>query len=367
MTEVHVRGEIVVRARRSRLVLGLLAAGVAGGALAVGPASGTEQHAGQVSDDPVVVMRPPKRPVMVVGNNWDGTATIVDARTREPLTTINIVPDKDEELQAIETSPDRLAFYLAIQQAVGEGHDQFVDDAFTTRNGKYLAVSRPSLSDVVWIDIAKAAAAGPEGDPDSIVAEQQMDGYRTDHMGVSPDRRRLLVSDSTARQVLEFSMVNETLPDGTEVRMGDRLRSFESGDTPHENNYSADGKRIFHASIGRVYTPGDELDSDPIGDTTKGDRWVEIVNNRTFEVTRRWDMGQELAEAGHPGMSSAVRPVAFTPDEKIMYAQVSFYHGLVEFNMAKTDPTGGGDYTLGDLPEPKTGVVTRIIDLPIAK
>jgi hypothetical protein len=94
---------------------------------------------------------------------------------------------------------------------------------------------------------------------------------------------------------------------------------------------------------------------------------VEIVDNETFEVTQRWDMGQELAEAGHPDMSSAVRPVAFTPNEKIMYAQVSFYHGLVEFNMEKQDPTGGGDYTLGDLPEPETGVVTRIIDLPISK
>ena len=45
--------------------------------------------------------------------------------------------------------------------------------------------------------------------------------------------------------------------------MGQRLRSFESGDTPHENNYSANGKRIFHASIGRVYTPGDDGDFGP--------------------------------------------------------------------------------------------------------
>ncbi len=362
-----------MRARRGfRLVptLTALSAVAAVTTLAVG-ASATAREVGSVRETAAAADtagRPPaaKRTVMTVGNNWDGTVTIVDARTREPLTTLNVVPDEDEELQAIQTSPDRLAFYLAIQQAVGEGHDQFVDDVFTTRNGRYVAVSRPSLSDVVWIDVAKAAAAGPEGDPDSIVAEQQMDGYRTDHMGVSPDRRRLLVSDSTERQVLEFSMVDETLPDGTELHMGDRLRSFESGDTPHENNYSADGRRIFHASIGRVYTPGDEADFDPIGDTTKGDRWVEIVRNSDFKVMRRWDMGQELAEAGHPRMSSAVRPVAFTPDEKIMYAQVSFYHGLVEFDMAEKDPTGGGDYELGGMPEPRTGVVTRIIDLPIS-
>ncbi|HYO61356.1 MAG TPA: serine/threonine protein kinase, partial [Actinomycetota bacterium] len=126
--------------------------------------------------------------------------------------------------------------------------------------------------------------------------------------------------------------------------------------------------RIFHASIGRVYTPGDEGDSeDGGGDTSKGDRWLQIVNDGSFEVKRRWDMGQELAEAGHEEMSSAVRPVAITPDEKIMYAQVSFFHGFVEFKMTKKDETGGGDYELGGLPEPKTGVVTRIVDLPIAE
>jgi hypothetical protein len=310
----------------------------------------------------------PKRTVMVVGNNWDGTATVVDAVTRKKLATIDIVPDLDEELRAIATTPDRLAFYLAVQQGVGEGHDQYVDDMFTTRNGRYLAVSRPSLADVVWIDLAKAAA----GDPDSIVREQQMDGYRTDHMGVSPDRRRLVVSDSTERQVIEFSMVDETLPDGTRVRMGDRLRTFESGDTPHENNYSKDGRRIFHASIGRVYTPGDfgfvgPVNADTVSDSVKADRWLEVVRTRDFKVTKRWDMGEELEEAGYPGMSSAVRPVAITPDETVMYAQVSFFHGLVEFDLEKRDPTGGGDYALGGIQEPATGRVTRIVDLPIAE
>ena len=75
------------------------------------------------------------------------------------------------------------------------------------------------------------------------------------------------MSDSTERQVIEYSMVDETLPGGDSVTMGQRLRSFESGDTPHENNYSADGKRIFHASIGRVYTPGDDGDFDPTPET----------------------------------------------------------------------------------------------------
>src|SRR3954447_11997691 len=197
---------------------------------------------------------PPPRDVMFVGNNWAGTASIVDSNSLTVLKRgVNLIPDKAQELADISADPERLAYYLLIQQGPGEGHDQYVDDMFTTTDGKYLAVSRPSFADVVWIDVAKAVA----GRSDSIFREQPMDGHRSDHMGLSPDGRRLLVSDSTERQVIEFSMVNETV-DGKKIAMGDRLRTFESGETPHESNYTTDGSRIFHASIGKVYTPGDE-------------------------------------------------------------------------------------------------------------
>src|SRR3954452_25187832 len=144
------------------------------------------------------------RDVMWVGNNWAGTASIVDAKGLKVLKRgVNLIPDKDQELADIHSDPEKLAFYVAIQQGPGEGHDQYVDDMFTTNDGKYLAVSRPSFADVVWIDIGKATA----GKSDSIVHEEQMDGQRTDQMALSPDGTRLLVSDSTERQVIEFSMV----------------------------------------------------------------------------------------------------------------------------------------------------------------
>jgi hypothetical protein len=302
------------------------------------------------ADDPAL------RDVMFVGNNWAGTATIVDARSLQVLKTgVNLIPDKGQELNDIMLSPDKLAYYLLIQQGPGEGHDQYVDDMFTTSDGKYLAVSRPSFADVVWIDIAKATA----GRTDSIVREQQMDGYRTDHMGLSPDGRRLLVSDSTKAQVIEYSMVDEVIA-GKQIRMGDRLRSFVSGETPHESNYSPNAHRIYHASIGKVYTPGD----DPALDALKGDRWFEVVNNADFTIAKRWDMGKELAEAGHPGMSSAVRPMAIAPGERFLYFQVSFFHGFVEFDTQAPDIDGAVSYTAGGIPEPRVGAVTRIVDLP---
>jgi DNA-binding beta-propeller fold protein YncE len=308
---------------------------------------------------------PGLRDVMFVGNNWAGTATIVDARSLKVLKTgVNLIPDKGQELTDIVLSPDKLAYYLLIQQGPGEGHDQYVDDMFTTRDGRFLAVSRPSFADVVWVDIAKATA----GRSDSIVREQQMDGYRADHMGLSPDGRRLLVSDSTSRQVIEYSMVDEVVG-GRQIRMGDRLRTFVSGETPHESNYSPDGTRIYHASIGKVYTPGDEtsvgpVPIGPVHNALKGDRWFEIVDNADFSITKRWDMGKELAEAGYPGMSAAVRPMAVAPDQRFIYFQVSYFHGLVEFDTQAPDIDGAVTYTAGGIPEPREGAVRRVVSLP---
>jgi DNA-binding beta-propeller fold protein YncE len=237
----------------------------------------------------------------------------------------------------IVAHPDRLAFYLAIRQGVGEGHDQYTDDMFTTSDGRLVAVSRPSFADVVGIDLATGAIAW----------RFPMEGYRADHMGVSPDGERLLVSDSTANKVHEL-----------DIRTGLKLREFDSGDTPHENNYTADGQRIFHASIGRVYTPVDRTELGVAYDTAKGERVFQIVRTSDMSIESRWDMGKELAEAGYPDMSSAVRPMAVAPDERYVYLQGSFVHGFVEFDTQAPDPEVTYDG------EPTVGAVRRVVPLP---
>jgi DNA-binding beta-propeller fold protein YncE len=262
--------------------------------------------------------KPATEPAVFAGNNWDGTADVL--RWTPPsgsksgsftrIARVNIIPDRDQRMMEIETNPERLAYFLAIRQAIGEGHDQFVDDMYSTNDGTHLIVSRPSFADVVSIDLAT----------DQITWRFTMDGQRSDHMGLSPDGKYVAVSDSTANVVHVL-----------DTATGQEAWRFPSGDSPHENTYSRDGSRIFHASIGLVYTPADQ----PAFDSTKGDRRFEIVDTASHQVIKTIDMGQKLAEAGYPDMSSAVRPMALSPDEQWVYFQVSFFHGFVEYNFAQ--------------------------------
>ncbi|MCA0144473.1 YncE family protein [Blastococcus sp. LR1] len=315
------------------VALGLCAALLTGGTSAATPGS-ADRPTGKSEARPGGV-----RDVMFVGNNWDGTATVVDARSHRTLSTIDTIPDRAERMAEIFTSPDKLVFYLAIQAAIGEGRAQYTDDMFTTHDGRLLAVSRPSFADVVGLDLATG----------QIRWRFPMEGYRSDHMGVSPDGERLLVSDSTANKVHEL-----------DIRTGTKTGEFPSGDSPHENNYTADGERVFHASIGRVYTPTDRPILRQPHDTAKGERYFQIVRTDDMAIESRWDMGKELAEAGYPDMESAVRPMAVAPDERFVYLQVSFFHGWIEFDTQAADLDAASSYE----GEPTVGAVTRVVDLP---
>ncbi|MEU2236723.1 YncE family protein [Streptomyces vietnamensis] len=248
------------------------------------------------------------REVMFVGNNWDGTADVIASRGDfGRIARVNVIPDKEERLREIYLNPVKLAFFLGVRTGPGEGHDQFVDDMYATPDGSAMVVSRPSFADVVSLDLRTGR----------INWRFPVAGYRADHMAVSPDGTRVAVSASTANTVHVL-----------DIATGRQVGSFKTGDKPHENVFTSDGL-LWNMSIGEVTTA---LDA-PWLDWTKGDRKITVVDARTFETVRVIDMRDRLDVFGRGDLSDAVRPLVFTPDEKKIYFQVSFFNGFLEYDV----------------------------------
>ncbi|MEU9238649.1 YncE family protein [Streptomyces sp. NPDC048385] len=250
------------------------------------------------------------REVLFVGNNWDGTATVLNSSGDfAKVGQINVIPDKDARIAEINADPIKWIYYTSIRNEVGQGHDQYVDDMYSTPDGKSVVVSRPSFADVVSIDLAT----------DKINWRFPVAGYRADHMAVSPDGTKVAVSASTANKVQVL-----------DINTGTELGEFATGDKPHENVFSPDGKYIWNMSIGEVTTSLD----DPSWDWTKGDRHITVADATTYKQVKTIDMRARLDAIGLKDFSDSIRPAAFTPDWSKMYFQVSFFNGFLEYDIA---------------------------------
>ncbi|GHI03740.1 serine/threonine protein kinase [Streptomyces cellostaticus] len=253
---------------------------------------------------------PDLREVLFVGNNWDGTADVIKSSGDfAKVGRINVIPDKDQRMAEISANPIKWIYFMAIRNSVGEGHDQFADDMYSTPDGTSVVVSRPSFADVVSIDLATGR----------INWRFPVAGYRADHMAVSPDGTRVAVSASTANTVHVL-----------DINSGKQLGSFATGDKPHENIFTKDGKYIWNMSIGDVNTALD----DPAWDWTKGDRHITVVDATTYKQVKIIDMRQRLDAIGLKAFSDAVRPAVFSPDQSKLYFQVSFFNGFLEYDLA---------------------------------
>ena len=241
------------------------------------------------------------RDVLIVGNSGAGTVSFIDPDTFANLGSVNVVPDIEQRLAQINANPiTAIAYSVTAQQQHLEkfertGGLRWADDVVLSPDGTTLYVSRSNLSDVVAIDLTRA------GHP--IQWHYVINGFHADHIALSPDGSRLVVSVTTSNTA-------EILDTAT----GSKVAQFPTGAYPHQNDWTADGQRIYNASIGNVGLGYDLNDF-------KGDRTLQVIDANSYEIVRTY------------GFDRGIRPMVFNDDESIAYIQLSYLNGLIKFDM----------------------------------
>jgi DNA-binding beta-propeller fold protein YncE len=243
-------------------------------------------------------VNPDKKTVLMVGNNWDGTVDVINPRTFERIDRLDLAKDYRNCVES--TPPGQAPACTVNNEFASEGNPQLVDDVRVAPSGRRLYVSRPSLGDVAAFRIRD----------EKLLWRVDVSGERSDHMAMSPDGEELIVSSTVDNRV--------NVIDTSEHRIVDNVIT---GDFPHENEYSENGKFIFNGTIGRVIAP-----DDPELDAGKGLRNFTIADAETHEVKKQVTIGNQPLGLG-------IRPFHVMPNNRIMYVQLSFFHGFWEYDL----------------------------------
>jgi len=233
------------------------------------------------------------RGVVLVANAEGGTVSIVDVRKLEVVREIDVLPD-GRRARPGEDDPGQAAAGQAIVEAAGG--ENFAQDQDIAPDGRTLYVSRGHRGDVAAFDIASGR----------MLWKVPIGGVRADHMTISPDGRRLYVSALTENRV-----------EVVDTERGEVTATFPTGEWPHDNHLSHDGRRLFNASIGNILLPESAR-------ALREDSYVlTIVDARTLAPVER-----HVCDAG-------IRPYVLTEGDRRMYAQLSMFHGVVEYDLVE--------------------------------
>ena len=168
--------------------------------------------------------RPVLRDVLYVGNNWDGTADVVDPRRFKRLARINIIPDIAERMRR-DRVESRAARLLPRDPPGGRRGARPV-------RRRHVLVARRPLPLRLAAEPRRRRRDRP-AHPEDRLAHQGRRATAPTTWRSHPTASTLLVSASTGQGRRR---------DRHEVR-ADRRRASRAGDQPHESNFSKDGKR----------------------------------------------------------------------------------------------------------------------------
>lgn len=232
------------------------------------------------------------RQVVFVANGEDGTVSVVDTKRLKVVKTLNIIPDGPNT--TVEENPSQALGGQALIESAGGKN--YVQDQDVSPDGRTLYVSRGHRGDVAALDIRSGR----------LLWKVAIAGLRADHMTISDDGRRLYVSALTDNHVYAIDTERHVI-----------VGSFATGEWPHDNHLSHDGKLLYNGSIGNIVTPEDARGGG------QAPYRLTVVKASSLAPVRSYVFDRGL------------RPFVITRDETRMYAQLSEFHGVIAYDLVK--------------------------------
>lgn len=212
-------------------------------------------------------------PSIFVGNNKSGTISIINAKTLEIEKTIDVAPDKNDSVK--QPLINRVVNYML--------GPKYVDDIDLLPDGKTLIISRPYFSDIAAFDINSG----------KMLWNLYLD-HRPDHQVITKDGKYLFVSLLVSKKGVKIDLTNREI-----------VGYFKAGRRPHSIVLNKDETKVYNGSL-------------------KGNDIVVVDTESLVEVDRlKFPQG--------------VRPFKIDAGEEFIYAQLSYCHCIVKYDIAKKE------------------------------
>jgi 6-phosphogluconolactonase (cycloisomerase 2 family) len=236
------------------------------------------------------------REIAFIANSVGGTVSLLDVDAGTIVGEIDVLPD-GKKVSLFRDWEQAMG-----GQAAGEARGiNYAQDTDVSPDGKVLYVARGYIGDVAAFDIASGA----------LLWRVPIGGNRADHMTLTHDGKRLFVSALRANYV-----------EAIDTATGKKAGKIVSGTWPHDNHMSADGARLYNASIGDMTIPLEQRDNVAQATDEQGFAYqVMVVDPVSLQILERYRFDK------------GIRPIAIAGDEAMLYAQQSNQHAVMAYDL----------------------------------
>ncbi len=208
---------------------------------------------------------------ILVANNKGGTVSVIDAHSLDVIDEIDVIPDVEaQNKKSISLKNRFLNYKIGIKYA---------DDIDVLPDSQTLIVSRPVFDDIAALDL----------NTHELLWTLDI-GKRPDHQVMTKDGKFLFVSLLADSEGVKIDLDKQEI-----------VGFYQTGEGPHSIVFNHDESLLYNGSL-----------RDPI---------IVVVNPKTLDVIDTLYFNE------------GVRPFKITDDNQRILTQLSYYHGLVEYDI----------------------------------